>query len=157
MSDVVGGRRVRREVIRDQHGREVKVWFVEGTDKGMDGEPNLCDDTQAYRSERDPETGEIVERFVPVSQPPLRFERCYRGLMMVARGLPAWATQQSRNREPRRQSTTRTTRRSTTRTSRGDPDSDGSEPPLRVVSLARFRRDVAAWLEAVGKAPKVAK
>jgi hypothetical protein len=149
LPDVVDGRRVRRETIRDQHGREVKVWFVEGTDKGMDGEPNLCDDSVAWRCEPNPETGEIEERFVPVSQPPLRFERCHRGLLMVARGLPAWATQQSRNREPRRRSTTR---RSTTRTSRGDPDSDSdSDPPLQVVSLARFRRDVAAWLEAVGR------
>ena len=29
--------------------------------------------------------------------------------------------------------------------------SDSDEPPLRVVPLARFRRDVGAWLEAVGQ------
>jgi hypothetical protein len=42
-----------------------------------------------------------------------------------------------------------------TRTSRGDPDSDSdSDSPsrrLRVVPLARFRHDVDAWLEAVGR------
>jgi hypothetical protein len=52
------------------------------------------------------------------------------------------------DRSPRRQ--TRRASRSRARSPTGDP-SEPSPEPLRVVPLARFRRDVAAWLEAVGR------
>jgi hypothetical protein len=53
-----------------------------------------------------------------------------------------------RRAQPRRPRTPRRVARTTG--ARGDPDSD-PDPPLRVVPLTRFRRDVGAWLEAVGR------
>jgi hypothetical protein len=93
--------------------------------------------------------------------PPVRLERNSRGNVVMTRGLPEWfpsLAQISRPagtpRESKPQATAKSTKRgaarSTARGSRSPPE-DPSPPPLRVVSLARFRRDVAAWLEAVGR------
>jgi hypothetical protein len=96
------------------------------------GEPDFCDETHAWRLERD-RNGRIVSHRVPVWLPPLS----------------SFVRPRGAAREPRRGNGRPGSRRvARTNGARGDPD---SEPPLQVVPLARFRRDVDAWLEAVGR------